>query len=210
MDHRGSSQGWVLEDSRRGLEEAMTLVVSLPLDKNQGSLRTGKESLWFVICLQFVLLVLIPVVEVATGLTLRNSKEAVLEFDAGVADCCETRLDPEELSELGPRLARGAVILGVVLIQFDVGIAHYSMLVLQLRENLQELFDVGVPCVVDKEKNRFEMSALRSALNPPNDRCRLTKDDVWLRSRHRVQVGRDVCGHYVYDDMLRAVHVFKK
>lgn len=142
-----------MEDTRRGLEEAMTLVISLPLDKDQGSFRTGKESLWFVIHLQLVLLVLFPVVEVATGLTLRNGKEAVLEFEAGVADRCEPSLDPEELSETGPRLTRGTVVFGVVLIQFDIGVAHDSMLVLKLGEDLQELFDVGVPCVVDKKKN---------------------------------------------------------
>lgn len=150
-----------MENTRRGLEEAMALVVGLPLDKDQGSLRAGKESLWFVIGLQLtVLLVLIPIVEVAAGLTLGNSQEAVVEFDASVADRCEPSLDSEELSEFRSRLALGAVIFGVVLIQLDVGIAYDSMLVMQLRENLQELFDVGVPCVVDKEKNRFEMSAL--------------------------------------------------
>lgn len=150
-----------MENTRRGLEEAMALVVGLPLNKDQGSLRAGKESLWLVICLQLtVLLVLIPVVEVAAGLTLGNSQEAVVKFDASVADRCEPSLDSEELSEFWPSLALGAVVFGVMLIQFDIGIAYDSVLVMQLREDLQDLFDMGVPCVVDKEKNRFEMSAL--------------------------------------------------
>jgi hypothetical protein len=162
-----------LENALSGLEETVTLIVCLPLDKDNGTLCTCKQALRLLVLVQdSVFLILISVVKVSLSLRHRHGQESVLKLDTSITNVCEASFDPDELSKARsrsvpvPGIWKTRVVFRVVLVHFDICIANNSILVFKIGKGSKELANMGVPGVVNEKKEGLDMSGFRSGLIP--------------------------------------------
>ena len=150
-------------------------------------------------------MILVPVVKIPIDLRLWHSQEAVLEGQGGVSQGRKPGFDTDQLPEprtgpMGIPMVREPTLgFGIVLIEFDVGIANHSVLFCQGGEARKELLNMGVASVVDEEVEGFNMATFSGGFDPSHVGGWLTEDNVepsgrsWGRGERECG---DVCGHF--------------